>query len=706
MLESKTGLYEYEGKYYLIIVYNYSLTTSSANGTGYSSYWVWAMYMWDEDPTKSIETGTIETVENEGYYSLGYSLSSVVSKWYYILLKVGIVVMMSVLVYIGIRILISSVAADKAKYKQMLMDWIIGFVLLFTMHYIMVFANTLNDYLIELVESIGYRNYTVILQFNSTNDASKIKKLESGLDEAAIEVITIDETLSENAIESSEEVNVYLENLKNGSLDVIKITSGEYVYYAFVTDMMGAVRMNVDYYQDESDSFIGYSIMFMVLVLLTFVYVIMYFKRVMYMAFFTIIAPLVAVTYPLDKANDGSAQGFDMWFKEYMFNLLLQPMHLLLYTILIGSAIEIATENLVWCLVVMMFMTEGEEILRRLFNFGKAQTPGGLKGAVAAGAVMTGMQRLFGHQPKGSKNGNDNGNGGSGNDDSDDDTGSGINSSFNWNRFGNGAGSGSGNGGGLGNNGGSSSSGGSRISRLASMYGSKAKKQAIKGVKKMPKAVLKTAGGLTLGAAGGLVGVAAGVASGDMSKVATFGAAGAAAGGKFGAKAGANAGDALNPDNLRKNNRDLRMAWQGNAEFQKNEAERRIKQMAQNEDNIRMAQMKAKDENGNITSMSYKEAQDYLKTLGEYYDMNEGVTTDASTMIKMENYAKSLGLNDMNEARYQAIAAEKLANSVQGKKKGDALEQIANITGLDPVKNQQEIDALRQNTLDYIRFSK
>ena len=46
------------------------------------------------------------------------------------------------------------------------------------------------------------------------------------------------------------------------------------------------------------------------------------------------IAPFVALTYPIDKLNDGQAQGFNKWLKEYIFNLLIQPMHLLLYTIL------------------------------------------------------------------------------------------------------------------------------------------------------------------------------------------------------------------------------------------------------------------------------------------------------------------------------------------------------------------------------------
>ena len=33
------------------------------------------------------------------------------------------------------------------------------------------------------------------------------------------------------------------------------------------------------------------------------------------MAFLTLIAPIVAFTYPIDKMADGQAQGFDMWVK-------------------------------------------------------------------------------------------------------------------------------------------------------------------------------------------------------------------------------------------------------------------------------------------------------------------------------------------------------------------------------------------------------
>ena len=41
-----------------------------------------------------------------------------------------------------------------------------------------------------------------------------------------------------------------------------------------------------------------------------------YLKRVVNMAFLTLIAPVVALTYPIDKVADGKAQAFNLWIKR------------------------------------------------------------------------------------------------------------------------------------------------------------------------------------------------------------------------------------------------------------------------------------------------------------------------------------------------------------------------------------------------------
>ena len=115
------------------------------------------------------------------------------------------------------------------------------------------------------------------------------------------------------------------------------------------------------------------------------------------MAFLTLIAPIVAFTYPLDKLSDGNAQGFSMWLKEYVFNALLQPMHFILYYILVGSSVVIAAENPIYAIAVLAFMAEGERLLRKIFGFDKASggTVKGMQDAFAAAAIATSLRGLM-----------------------------------------------------------------------------------------------------------------------------------------------------------------------------------------------------------------------------------------------------------------------------------------------------------------------
>ena len=57
-----------------------------------------------------------------------------IASWYIALRNLAIVGLLSVLLYVGIRMIISSTASDKAKYKQMLMDWLISLCILFFLH--------------------------------------------------------------------------------------------------------------------------------------------------------------------------------------------------------------------------------------------------------------------------------------------------------------------------------------------------------------------------------------------------------------------------------------------------------------------------------------------------------------------------------------------------------------------------------------------
>ena len=339
---------------------------------------------WDSDASKAKWDPGNETVnmkgkevtEGEKYEleSTAKQLRNTVASWYNTLRDISIVALLSVLVYIGIRIIISSTSSDKAKYKQMLVDWVIALCLLFLMQYIMSFSNLLVGKLTEVVKSS-----------RKSSEFYELIEDKNGKIEKALEKIGEDTSGLKTSSEGSD-------------------------YILWKTNLLGLVRLDAQMATDSTITYAGYAIIFVILVLFTIYFIFTYLKRVLYMAFLTIIAPMVALTYPIDKMNDGKAQAFDMWFKEYIFNLLIQPLHLLLYTILVSSALELASTNIIYSVVAIAFMIPAEKLMRKFFGFEKAHTPGFLAGPAGAALTMNGLNKIMGHRPpKSGEHGNSNG---------------------------------------------------------------------------------------------------------------------------------------------------------------------------------------------------------------------------------------------------------------------------------------------------------
>ena len=74
-----------------------------------------------------------------------------VAIWYYSLRNLSAVILLLILVYVGIRMVISTVAEEEAKYKKMFKDWVVSFVLLFVMHYLMIGIIEINKILVTIL---------------------------------------------------------------------------------------------------------------------------------------------------------------------------------------------------------------------------------------------------------------------------------------------------------------------------------------------------------------------------------------------------------------------------------------------------------------------------------------------------------------------------------------------------------------------------
>lgn len=442
-------------------------------------------------------------------------LKPVVSNVYKSLRNLVLVMMMVVLLYVGIRIVVSTAVTDQVKYKQWLVDWVVGICLLVIMQYIMSFLMNVNEMIVEMLGENRESSYYISLSklgggldtyYNSWGDVKKdatpgtdsydpgvnlfyldhfdVRNKDNGSD-----CFDFDEDTGEIHVErkdwasESENGNVFINAriFKPADEEVNKAIKS---FSARVGFIAGAVAMNpmnpnpikinpitgamkgwsiasaivgednddrwadktvyrcnlpefcrtlttfgskyVLIYRgsgvyesytenedvDKSNSRFGeYAFLYILLVLETCIFFYTYLKRVFKLAFYTMIAPLIAFMYPIDKLGDGKAQAFNTWFKEYMFNVLVQPLHLLLYTVFIYAASELVRENIIYAIGAYGYMIAAEKFFKKIFGFDKA--PGGTPGLAGPGmahAVGHGLERLGGFGPPkmgGGKGGSD-----------------------------------------------------------------------------------------------------------------------------------------------------------------------------------------------------------------------------------------------------------------------------------------------------------
>ncbi|MCI8964746.1 MAG: hypothetical protein HFJ43_00010 [Clostridia bacterium] len=80
-----------------------------------------------------------------------YILKTAIAMWYYTFRVMAIAVMLIILIYLGIRMAFSTIADGKTVYKEMIIGWVTGLILLFVMHYIIYAAIIVNEGLVKII---------------------------------------------------------------------------------------------------------------------------------------------------------------------------------------------------------------------------------------------------------------------------------------------------------------------------------------------------------------------------------------------------------------------------------------------------------------------------------------------------------------------------------------------------------------------------
>lgn len=262
-------------------------------------------------PGEERETGK---VYDEG--NIVYQLRKNLAFWYVLLRNVSIALLLVVLLYIGIRMAITSSSEQKATYKQALMGWITGFIVVIFIHLFMVFVMEVNNTAISL-----------------------LKNMEQGFaNDAIAEDIEQQESLEQR------ELNMY---------DAIRYKAYDFDFEVSVPAI----------------------ILYVTLVYLLIRFTLVYLKRYITIYFLALSGSLIGVKYALARAAGKKTDSLAKWFKDFSFNVLLQTVHAFIYILFMAVAISIAETSLIGlaiCLVILNTMLKADKIIIKIFGLDKA----------------------------------------------------------------------------------------------------------------------------------------------------------------------------------------------------------------------------------------------------------------------------------------------------------------------------------------------
>ena len=240
-----------------------------------------------------------------------------IAQWYYIIRLIALAGMLVVLVGIGIKMLISNIASDKALYKRMLIDWVVGVIIIFMIHYFMYFAIMINDILVDVVR-------------NSAEETHKVTMMQ----------------LAEKGNEQAEYSNLDLE-----------------------TSIYEEIRTRA-YDPKLVNGIIG-MVLYMALVFMAFKYSFIYAKRFFTVAILMLMGPGVGVAYAFQKAITGKSFALKKWMSEVILNIIIQTVHAIIYAVFISTVLYLSLESIagvIIALIVMNFASKAEALFRRIFN--------------------------------------------------------------------------------------------------------------------------------------------------------------------------------------------------------------------------------------------------------------------------------------------------------------------------------------------------
>ena len=277
-------------------------------------------------------------------------IREMVNEWYAFLGKLVIIIYMIALIVVGLRTLLGGVGA-KAQAQELLVKWTMGLAIFFFFPYLMRYSFELNEALLRTMQGM-YGGSTPVGTYVGEVSDLRTKDYELRSPEY-VERGTYLLTLG-----SEDATNAYIESANK---------------YQEKGDMMRIIRAMAGITGRMIYVIIWYMMLWQLLI---FVYV--YYKRYLIIAFLIAIFPLTLIEYVVGTVLTGKQSAIASWSKEFFVNVFLQSIHAIVYGLISSVIINQITSvlnseginSINWLLMIVAvnFVFAGEKMLREIIN--------------------------------------------------------------------------------------------------------------------------------------------------------------------------------------------------------------------------------------------------------------------------------------------------------------------------------------------------
>ena len=310
------------------------------------------------------------------------AIRNVVSQIYVTVRDIALILIIIMAVVLVIKMLLENRPMEKKRISDLLVNCVKGLALIIMMHYIMYVLVSINNSIANSINGVT--------EYSSESDATSgangeegvyvgqaIEITEKGDNNKIYEAFKDRAGLKEGGGEVPEDALPNVSCTQEGNEYKTKILASNFTEIArYHMQKVYDVDSNDEDNKTTSLDRISWGIVYILLVAITVVYVWLYAKRVIYVAVLTMLAPLIGIMYPLNRSEGGRAQTLNYWLREYVGALTMQPFQCLLYSVLIGGAMQMALNNPIYAIVALISMVTLEKFIKSLIGMPESNIGG------------------------------------------------------------------------------------------------------------------------------------------------------------------------------------------------------------------------------------------------------------------------------------------------------------------------------------------